>query len=156
MRAFVPSVLVLLCLAMPCVASAQTELRLATQDVEEPLQVEPRVVGYTGDGTGYLGGRKTSPRQVDEGGLHWLSWGGSTATARGYAWINDCRPYCARGRFHPHRAIIRVRRPRHGLYTRMTIKFKYRHRWAYDHRALDLIGGYYVWGICGSRFTKPC
>jgi hypothetical protein len=156
MRTIVSSALVLLCLAMPSAAIARTELRLATQDVEEPLQVEPKVVAYTGDGTGYLGGRKTSPRHFDSGGLRWLSWGAPTATARGYAWLNDCRPYCARGHFHPHPAVVRVRRPRHGLYTRLTIKFKYQHRWAYDHRALELSGGYYVWAICGSRFTKPC
>jgi len=137
-------------------ASAQAEIRLATQAVEEPLQVEPAIVSYTGDGTGYLGGPDTTPSNLDGAGLRWLSWGGPIAIARGFAWLNDCRPYCARGRFHRHKAIVRVRRPRHGLYTRMTIKFKYQHRWAYDHRILEYLGDYYVWGICGSRYTKPC
>jgi hypothetical protein len=152
----VPLALALLCLLVPPGAVAQQSLRLATQDTEDPLQVKPAVVAYTGDGTGYLGGRKTSPGHFENGGLHWLSWGGSAAVARGYAWLNDCRPDCARGRFHPHRATVRVRRPRHALYTRMTIKFRHQHRWAYDHRALDYIGGYYVWAICGSQYTKPC
>ncbi|HET9591443.1 MAG TPA: hypothetical protein VFP17_00880 [Solirubrobacterales bacterium] len=149
-------ILALLCLCGPAAALAQAEVRLATQGVEEPLQVEPPVVGYTGDGTGYLGGRTTSPRHLGRGGLHWLSWGGSSALAHGYAWLNDCRPYCARGTFHRHQAVIRVRRPRHELYTRMTIKFRYQGSWAYDHRILEYADGYYVWGICGSRYTRPC
>jgi len=146
----------LLCFTSSSAMGARSELRLATQDADEPLQVEPDVVSYTGDGTGYLGGRATSPGHLDQDGLHWLSWGGSTAAATGFAWLNDCRPYCARGHFHPHRAKVRVRRPRHGLYTRLTIKFRYQGRWAYDHRALEYVGGYYVWAICGTRYTKPC
>jgi hypothetical protein len=156
MRLIIVMGLVLLCLCGIAPALAQAEIRLATQAVEDPLQVEPRTVSYTGDGTGYLGGRTTSPRHPDHGGLQWLSWGGVAAQARGYAWLNDCRPSCANGHFHRHRAIIRVRRPRHGLYTRLTIKFKYQNRWAYDHRILEKIGSYYVWGICGPRYTKPC
>jgi len=156
MRKIILVALILMCLGGSTAATASAEIRLATQGVEEPLQVEPPVVAYTGDGTGYLGGRSTSPGDLNQGGLNWLSWGGSSALARGYAWLNDCRPYCAAGTFHRHRAIIRVRRPRHALYTRMTIKFRYRGQWAYDHRILEYTGGYYVWGICGSRYTKPC
>lgn len=155
MRVIVLALAVLL-VCGPAAASAQAEIRLATQGVEEPLQVEPPVVAYTGDGTGYLGGRTTSPGHLDRGGLHWLSWGGPSALAHGYAWLNDCRPDCARGTFHRHRAVIRARRPRHELYTRMTIKFRYQGRWAYDHRILEYAAGYYVWGICGSRYTRPC
>lgn len=146
--------------------SAHSNVRLATQDPEDPLQVEPRVIGYTGDGTGYLGGRKTPPGQGENGGLRWLSWGRRAAAARGYAWLNDCRPDCARGRFHPFRARIRVRRTRHGLFTRLIIKLRYRSRWVYDHRSLrhvpgsyyegEYYPGYYEWDICGSRYTKPC
>jgi len=62
--------------------------------------------------------------------------------------------------------MVRVRRPRDGLFTRMVIKFKYRGKWRYDHRALQHIPGsyydgehypgYYEWGICGDRYTSPC
>lgn len=155
-----------LCLGWTTGASAHSNVRLATQNPEDPLQVEPRVVGYTGDGTGYLGGQETSPRQQDRGGLRWLSWGHRIAAARGYAWLNNCRPDCARGAFHPYRAKIRVRRPRNGLFTRLVIKVSYRGRWVYDHRALrhipasdyegEYYPGYYEWDICGSRYTKPC
>jgi hypothetical protein len=156
MRITMSLALVLLVLVVPSAALARADIRLATQAVEEPLQVEPQIVSYTGDGTGYLGGRDTDPGHLDRAGLEWLSWGGATAVARGYAWLNDCRPYCARGQFHRHRAIVRARRVRHSLYTRLTIKFRYQHRWAYDHRALEYVGGYYVWAICGSRYTKRC
>lgn len=156
----------LLCLAWAVGASAQSDVRLATQDPEHPLQVRPLTISYTGDGTGYLGGRKSFPRGLDRGGLHWISWGPRVADARGYAWLNNCRPDCARGSFHPYRARIRARRPRHGLFTRLIIKLRYRGGWVYDHRSLRHIPasyyegerypGYYEWDICGSRYTKPC
>ena len=145
-------------------------VRLATQVPETPLQVRPPFVGYTGDGTGYLGGRKDNPRHGVDGsggsGLHWLSWGSRSAVAHGWDWLNNCRPDCAGGSFHRFRAIVRARRPRHGLFTRMTIKTKFDGHWRYDHRILDYsppetIGGeqfpaYWDWGICGSRFTRRC
>lgn len=154
------------CAVLSAGASAQSDVRLATQDPERPLQIRPRVVSYTGDGTGYLAGRTTSPRRQGRGGLHWLSWGRRVAAARGYAWLNDCRPDCAEGRFHPYRARVRARRPRHGLFTRLIIKVRYRGRWWYDHRALrhvpaseyegEYFPGYYQWDICGTRYTRAC
>ncbi|MBW5480976.1 hypothetical protein GPJ59_03485 [Streptomyces bambusae] len=35
-------------------------------------------------------------------GLRWDSWGGQTATASGTDMVNDCRPYCAAGRFRAY------------------------------------------------------
>lgn len=147
-------------------AAAQSATRLATQDPDDELQVRPAVVSYTGDGTGYLGGRTTSPGHQDRGGLHWISWKPRLAIAHGFAWLNDCRPYCARGHFHPHRAIVRARRPRHGRFTRMTIKFRFHGRYRYDHRSLahspaseyegEYFPGYWYWNICGRRYTSPC
>lgn len=159
-------IVLLLWLATAATATATSNVRLATQDPNHPLLVRPRVVSYTGDGTGYLGGHRTSPRHQARGGLHWLSWGNKSAIAHGYAWLNNCRPSCAGGRFHPYRSIVRVRRPRHGIFTRLTIKTRLRGRWTYDHRALahvpgsyyegEYFPGYYQWDICGSRYTKPC
>jgi hypothetical protein len=148
----------------------RSQVRLATQVPETPLQVRPPFIGYTGDGTGYLGGRRDDPRHVVDGsggaGLHWLSWGSRSAVARGWDWLNNCRPDCARGSFHRFRALVRARRPRHGLFTRMTIKTRIGGRWRYDHRILDYspperIGGeqfpaYWDWGICDARFTPRC
>lgn len=73
MRLVIVLSLVLLGLYWTASARAQGEISLATQAVEEPLQVEPRTVAYTGDGTGYLGGRTTSPGHLDHGRLRWLS-----------------------------------------------------------------------------------
>jgi hypothetical protein len=147
-------------------ASPHPQVRLATQDPDRPLQVRPRMVSYTGDGTGYLAGRVSAPRNTDHGGLHWRHWGRLSGFATGYAWINNCRPSCANGRFTKHRTRVRVRRPRHRIFTRMTIRFVYGGRHIVDHRALyhqpgsyyegTYYPGYYSWGICGDRYTKPC
>jgi hypothetical protein len=149
-------VILALVLIFPTTVAAAQPVRLATQDSERPLQVRPKLVSYTGDGTGYLAGRQSSPRHEDQGGLRWLSWGKAGALARGFAWLNNCRPSCANGHFSPHKAIVRARRPRHGLFTRLVIKFRYAGRWRFDHRALNYVAGYYVWGICGGRYGPPC
>ncbi|MBS1879411.1 MAG: hypothetical protein JST31_07860 [Actinobacteria bacterium] len=121
--------------------------RLATQEPGHELQVRPPTVSFTGDGTGYLGGRTTSPRHLGRGGIDWRSWTRSAAFGRGFAWINDCRPDCAGGSFHKHRATVRARRARHGLFTRMTIVFRYNGRLVRDRRVLERAGGSYYWGI---------
>jgi hypothetical protein len=134
-------------------------VRLATQaaDREDELQVRPAVISYTGDGTGYVGGRTTSPDHYERGGIDWLSWGPRSAFGRGYVWINDCRPYCAAGHFHKHRGTVRASRPRHGLFTRLTITYRWRGRRAHDHRVLEhtppysaggqRYPGFYYWGV---------
>jgi hypothetical protein len=165
------AVAVIGCVFTPRAAATEAgQVRLATQLEETPLQVRPPFIGYTGDGTGYLGGRNDDPRRVVDGtlhgGLHWFTWGSRAALAHGWDWLNNCRPDCADGSFHRFKAIVRARRPRHGLFTRMTIKTKIGGRWRYDHRILDYsppetIGGeqfpaFWDWGICGSRFTPRC
>lgn len=130
------------------VAAADPLPKLATQLPEEELQVRPPIVSYTGDGTGFLGGRTSSPpAHLDRGGIHWLSWGPRSAFGRGYAWINDCRPYCAAGHFHKHRATVRASRPRSGLFTRMVISYRWNGRELRDHRVLERSGGYWFWGL---------
>ena len=138
------------------VRASTRPVRLATQDIDKPLQVRPRLVSYTGDGTGYLAGRKSSPKNYERGGLSWLRWSHQSAVARGFDWLNNCRPSCADGRFSKHRATVLARRPRHGLFTRLVIKFRFRGGWRFDHRALIYASGYYSWGICGNRFTPSC
>ena len=134
--------------ALPAGAAAADPPKLATQLPGEELQVRPPIVSYTGDGSGYLGGRTSAPpNHLDRGGIHWLSWGPRTAFGRGFAWINDCRPYCAAGHFHKHRATVRASRPRHGLYTRMTITYRWNGHRLRDHRVLERAAGFYLWGI---------
>jgi hypothetical protein len=165
--------LTLLIFAAPSAAIARThhhagpsKVRLATQDGEHPLQIRPALVSYTGDGTGYLAGRVSRPGNLDRGSLRWRSWKRRSGFATGYAWINNCRPSCAGGHFSKHRATVRVRRPRHGIFTRMTIRFRYGARHIVDHRALRHVPassyegtyypGYYEWTICGNHYTGPC
>jgi hypothetical protein len=163
-RARTAAVLVAFALCAAAVAGATADLgaasapvsgsqvRLATEDVEAELQVRPRVVNYTGDGTAYVGGRATSPRNLDRAGIHWISWKRRRAFGRGFAWLDDCRPDCARGNFHPFRATIRASHPRHGLFGRLTIVVRRHGRRLSEHRVLhffpplDGAPGYYAWG----------
>lgn len=135
-------------LAGPAVAEQAALPKLATQMPGEELQLRPAVVSYTGDGTGFLGGRATSPPEhLDRGGIRWLSWTARSAFGRGFAWINDCRPDCAGGRFSKHRATVRATRPRNGLFTRMVITYRWDGRRLHDHRALEHAAGFYFWGV---------
>jgi hypothetical protein len=52
-----------------------------------------------GDGGNYLAG------------LHWTGWGTDTATATGSDNVNDCRPNCAAGAFHPYPVTVTLARP---------------------------------------------
>ncbi|MDX2393657.1 MULTISPECIES: hypothetical protein [unclassified Streptomyces] len=43
--------------------------------------------------------------------LHWKTWGSNTATATGTDMVNDCRPYCAAGRFRPYPVTVTLANP---------------------------------------------
>ncbi|MEU9144967.1 hypothetical protein [Streptomyces sp. NPDC048349] len=43
--------------------------------------------------------------------LRWDSWGPATATATGTDMVNDCRPYCAAGRFRPYPVTVTLSEP---------------------------------------------
>lgn len=45
-------------------------------------------------------------------GLRWHSWGPRIATATGTDLVNDCRPNCAAGRFHPYPVRVTLSEPR--------------------------------------------
>jgi hypothetical protein len=62
--------------------------------------------------------------------LRWLHWGEHSAMARGVNWVNDCKPYCAAGRFHAYRVTVRLdhaelwkRHPRLEQFTRMRLYY---------------------------------
>ncbi len=44
-------------------------------------------------------------------GLHWDTWGPGTATATGTDMVNDCRPYCAAGRFRAYPVTVTLSHP---------------------------------------------
>ncbi|MFE9259115.1 hypothetical protein [Streptomyces sp. NPDC006879] len=43
--------------------------------------------------------------------LRWDSWGSRTAKATGTDMVNDCRPYCAAGRFRPYPVTVTLSNP---------------------------------------------
>ncbi|MFI8448878.1 hypothetical protein [Streptomyces erythrochromogenes] len=43
--------------------------------------------------------------------LRWNTWGPNTATATGTDMVNDCRPYCAAGRFRPYPVTVTLSDP---------------------------------------------
>jgi hypothetical protein len=45
-------------------------------------------------------------------GMHWRRWGARAVEGDGYAYANDCVPYCAAGHFHKTPARVRLLRPR--------------------------------------------
>jgi hypothetical protein len=59
--------------------------------------------------------------------LRWTGWGTATARATGAAYANDCKPYCAAGRFHTYPAVLVApgRNVCHGVpaYARLRVSF---------------------------------
>jgi hypothetical protein len=93
------------------------------------LQVEPREIGFTGDGTGYLGNftghqsvrLSSSTGRLPFGDLVWAKWNYQGAEGGGAEWLNDGIPDDARGTFHPEQATIWASRPRSNVFTRMKV-----------------------------------
>jgi hypothetical protein len=63
--------------------------------------------------------------------LHWSQWGAHAARAEGVNLVNDCKPYCAAGRFHAYRVAVRLdhvkpwkKHPRLPHYGRMTLTYE--------------------------------
>ncbi|MGW7522323.1 hypothetical protein [Streptomyces sp. NPDC054783] len=63
-------------------------------------------------------------------GLRWSQWSPDGASARGVNMVNDCKPYCAAGRFHGYRVTVRLDEPKPWQkhpsvqhYTRMTLTY---------------------------------
>jgi hypothetical protein len=89
------------------------------------LQVEPRSITYTGDGTGLLGG--ANPR--DHGpGIDWMSWTADIALGTGFNQLDNCSPSCAEGKFSGYPVKIELWRARTLagtlVFTRMTIFYR--------------------------------
>ncbi len=62
--------------------------------------------------------------------LRWSQWDDRAAVAKGTSLVNDCRPYCAAGRFRSYPVVVRLEKPepwkknpqvRH--YTRISLYF---------------------------------
>ncbi|RVU22546.1 hypothetical protein EOT10_21525 [Streptomyces antnestii] len=62
--------------------------------------------------------------------LHWSQWGPAKAVATGTNWVNDCKPYCAAGKFHAYKVAVRLdhphawtKHPDRQHYTRITLTY---------------------------------
>ena len=62
--------------------------------------------------------------------LHWSQWGPTKAVAKGTNWVNDCKPYCAAGKFHAYPVTVKLDHPRSWTkhpdrqhYTRVTLTY---------------------------------
>ncbi|AVH60578.1 MULTISPECIES: hypothetical protein [Streptomyces] len=62
--------------------------------------------------------------------LQWSQWLPNSATAEGINVVNDCKPYCAAGKFHPYRVTVRLddpepwkKRPQVQHYTQITLVY---------------------------------
>jgi hypothetical protein len=135
-----------------CGAAAAHGLpRLLTEQDSNSFAVRPLTISYTGDGTGIIG---RFPHRKRPGSLDWKTWTRNAAYAVGTIWLDDCTPDCARGIFHPYNGSVRADHPRSGVFTRITLHFRYHGRNATDIRALHhnsgsvyTHGGYYEWVI---------
>ncbi|NXY95375.1 hypothetical protein HYE82_13455 [Streptomyces sp. BR123] len=84
----------------PVSAPAPAPAPLVVVDCFEEPQVRPaEYLLACGDGNNRLVG------------LRWHTWGPATATATGTDMVNDCRPYCAAGRFRPYPVQVTLSRP---------------------------------------------
>jgi hypothetical protein len=62
--------------------------------------------------------------------IHWSQWGSGSAVAKAVNVVNDCKPYCAAGKFHPYPVIVRLdhpqpwkKQPQLQHYTRMSLTY---------------------------------
>ena len=91
------------------------------------LKVKPSQIIWTGDATGVFAGHGTAGRHPNFGQLHWSKWTATKGQATGANWLNDCRPYCAAGKFTPFNVKLNVYRPRvlrgHNVFTRIKVVY---------------------------------
>jgi hypothetical protein len=74
--------------------------------------LRPRVITYTGDGTGFFAGFGRAGRRPRVGRLHWSKWTTRVGVATGANWIDDCNPDCAGGLRTPYRVRLIVDKPK--------------------------------------------
>ncbi|MER6125830.1 hypothetical protein ABT173_25020 [Streptomyces sp. NPDC001795] len=62
--------------------------------------------------------------------LQWSRWDENSAVAKGFNWVNDCKPYCAAGKFHKYPVVVRLdhpqpwkKHPQVEHYTQMSLVF---------------------------------
>jgi hypothetical protein len=132
-------------------AHAQIPLPRLPTGLAPALQVRPAVIGYTGDGSGWLGGSDGHGhgRRNRFGHLHWTRWTPTAATGHGAVWIDDCTPDCAAGTFRAYAATVSVSRPRAGVFRRLTLRYRYHGKRVADRRGVVRQGRTWSYMIIG-------
>lgn len=91
------------------------------------LQIEPAVITYTGDGTGFFAGFGRASHRPKVGGLRWSVWTPTVSMATGGDWEDNCTPDCAAGLRTSYRVNLLAYRPEvvHGysVFTRLSVTY---------------------------------
>jgi hypothetical protein len=105
-------------LLLPASADARRLPRLLTQADSRHFSLRPPWVGYTGDGSGFLGGWDRTEAHP-WGRLYWVDWTQRRARAHGVDWVKTGWRHPP---YRPHRMHVEARRPRHGRFTMLRIR----------------------------------
>lgn len=103
--------------------------------------MRPAEIGYTGDGTGVLGGFDGTPKNGSFGHLRWREWTQTRGLGSGAVWINACVPNCASGTFAPHAADVLASNPLRGVFRLLTITYSFHGKKVIDKRPLRHAAG---------------
>ncbi|MEV7725702.1 hypothetical protein AB0P15_13305 [Streptomyces sp. NPDC087917] len=95
--------------AVPASASVARARTAPVVDLDEPVVVDCGSQGQVRPQDFLLACGDGNSRLV---GLDWNTWGAKTATAVGTDMVNDCRPYCAAGRFRPFPVEVTLANPK--------------------------------------------
>lgn len=123
-------------------AQAQTTPKVLTYDSSTTFARRPATIGYTGDGTGFVGKRPWGARP---GHLTWTKWNKKRAKGRGTIWLNRCEPNCAEGTFHKVTGSLTLTKPKRHRFRQLHIHFKDGGHTYNDVRRLRHFGDYYRW-----------
>src|SRR5438105_13848585 len=89
-------------------------------------KVKPKTIIYTGDGSGLFAGAQAVSK-TDFGSIHWSKWNHKRALGSGGNWLDDCKPDCARGKYHGYPVTLSLSRPRtvagKDVFTRMVVTY---------------------------------
>ena len=94
------------------------------------LQIKPRLITYTGDGTGFFAGFGKAGHRPKIGRLRWSEWTPTVGLSTGGDWFDNCTPACANGLRTAYQVRLKAYRPEvmHGynVFTRLAVRYTHR------------------------------
>jgi hypothetical protein len=107
-------------------SAAMAALPGVTSEGSAPPKVKPTTIVYTGDGSGLFAGAKQVSK-TNFGAIHWSKWTKTKAAGSGGNWLNDCKPDCARGKFHGYPVTLKLSKPKvvagKDIFTQMVVTY---------------------------------